>query len=252
VDEHAADGGAQERDVVEAHRRLEPRQRMTAELLVDDPQLVVGLGIAERRAHEEAVELRLRQRNVPSYSIGFCVAMTRNGSTSLRVSPSTVTCCSAIASSSADCVFGIARLISSTSTTFANTGPAELEVALELVVDRQPRHIGRLEIRRALDPRRDRALDRLRDRAREHGLRGAGDVLEQRVPAAHERGDHEHDLLALAVDDRLDVVEEPIGDAAARPSSSAPTHPTSLGLESVSAAIPTGLRLRRRNRISVS
>ncbi len=34
-----------------------------------------------------------------------------------------MTCCSAIASSSADCVFGIARLISSTSTMFANTGP---------------------------------------------------------------------------------------------------------------------------------
>jgi hypothetical protein len=34
-----------------------------------------------------------------------------------------VICRSAIASSSADCVFGIARLISSTSTTFANSGP---------------------------------------------------------------------------------------------------------------------------------
>ena len=40
------------------------------------------------------------------------------------MAPSTVTCCSAIASSRADCVFGIARLISSTRTTFANTGPA--------------------------------------------------------------------------------------------------------------------------------
>jgi hypothetical protein len=40
-----------------------------------------------------------------------------------------VTWRSAIASSSADCVFGIARLISSTSTTFAKTGRAELEVA---------------------------------------------------------------------------------------------------------------------------
>src|SRR5579864_3300973 len=61
--------------------------------------------------------------NVPSYSIGFCVARTRNGSSRRRVSPSTVTCCSAIASSSADWVFGIARLISSTRTTFAKTGP---------------------------------------------------------------------------------------------------------------------------------
>ncbi len=42
---------------------------------------------------------------------------------SSRVTPSTVTCCSAMASSSADWVFGVARLISSTSTTLANTGP---------------------------------------------------------------------------------------------------------------------------------
>ena len=35
----------------------------------------------------------------------------------------TVTLCSCIASSSADCVFGVARLISSTSTTFVKIGP---------------------------------------------------------------------------------------------------------------------------------
>ncbi len=39
------------------------------------------------------------------------------------MTPSTVTCRSAIASSSADCVFGIARLTSSTRTTFAKIGP---------------------------------------------------------------------------------------------------------------------------------
>ena len=54
--------------------------------------------------------------------------------------------------------------------------------------------------------------DRLRDRAREHRLRRAGDVLEERVAAAHEGRDDELDLLALAVDDGLDVVEEPLGD----------------------------------------
>ena len=54
--------------------------------------------------------------------------------------PSTVTCRSAIASRSADCVFGIARLISSTSTTLAKIGPGpELEVADALVVDGQAR-----------------------------------------------------------------------------------------------------------------
>ena len=49
--------------------------------------------------------------------------MTKNGAGSARVSFSTVTWCSSIASSSALCVFGPARLISSASSTWANTGP---------------------------------------------------------------------------------------------------------------------------------
>jgi hypothetical protein len=62
---------------------------------------------------------------VPSMSIGFWVATIMNGDSSGRVTPSTVTCASAIASSRADWVFGLVRLISSPMTTFANTGPGE-------------------------------------------------------------------------------------------------------------------------------
>src|SRR5882724_6157775 len=60
---------------------------------------------------------------VPSYSIGFCVAITMNGRASWFVTPSVVTCCSCMHSSRAACVFGDARLISSTSNRLANTGP---------------------------------------------------------------------------------------------------------------------------------
>ena len=60
---------------------------------------------------------------MPSYSIGFSVARRKNGSGSWSVAPSTVTCPSAIASRSADCVFGVARLISSTSRTLVKIGP---------------------------------------------------------------------------------------------------------------------------------
>ena len=59
----------------------------------------------------------------PICSTGFCVAMTKNGSGSGRVCPSSDTCRSSIASSSALCVFGGARLISSARTTELNTGP---------------------------------------------------------------------------------------------------------------------------------
>src|SRR5688572_18721077 len=60
---------------------------------------------------------------VPSSSIGFCVANTKNGSDNGYVCPCTVTRCSCIASSSAAWVLGGVRLISSASTMFAKTGP---------------------------------------------------------------------------------------------------------------------------------
>src|SRR5690606_36852753 len=56
--------------------------------------------------------------------MGFCVAITMNGASTGCVNPSTVTRPSSMTSSSAAWVFGLARLISSASTTFANTGPA--------------------------------------------------------------------------------------------------------------------------------
>ena len=135
-----------------------------------DLQLVVGLRVAERRAQEEAVELRLGERERP---LVLDRVLGREHEERVAAgcasTPSTVTWLSAIASSSADCVFGIARLISSTSTTFAKIGPgAELEVALLLVVDRQAGHVGRLQVRRALDARRT-SLRRSTARSRGRG-----------------------------------------------------------------------------------
>ena len=52
---------------------------------------------------------------MPSYSIGFCVASTQKSPGRGWSTPSMVTVCSCIASSSADWVFGGVRLISSTS-----------------------------------------------------------------------------------------------------------------------------------------
>jgi hypothetical protein len=59
---------------------------------------------------------------VPSCSIGFCVASTKNGSGSGALAAA-VTWRSCIASSSAACVFGGVRLISSARITFAKIGP---------------------------------------------------------------------------------------------------------------------------------
>ena len=61
--------------------------------------------------------------NVPSYSIGFWVAMTRNGSGIGWLTPSIVDWRSSMHSSSALCVLGVARLISSARTTWLMIGP---------------------------------------------------------------------------------------------------------------------------------
>ena len=145
---------------------------------------------------------------VPSYSIGFWVASTRNGRSSGRVTPSIVTCRSCIASSSAACVFGGARLISSASSRFVKIGPgAELEVAVALVPDRRARHVGRQQVGRELDAAEAEPA-RLREGARGQGLREPGDVLEQDVPVGEQAEQHELELLALADDGALDLVEE--------------------------------------------
>src|SRR5574343_1249421 len=75
--------------------------------------------------------MRIRKRSscasgkalVDNWSTGFCVAITKKGVGSARVAPSLDTCRSSIASSSADCVFGEARLISSASSSCVKIGP---------------------------------------------------------------------------------------------------------------------------------
>ena len=62
---------------------------------------------------------------MPSDSMGFWVAMTRNGSGALKVSRPMVTWRSCMTSSSALCTLAGARLISSASTRLAKTGPSE-------------------------------------------------------------------------------------------------------------------------------
>jgi hypothetical protein len=64
-------------------------------------------------------------------------------------------------SSSAACVFGEARLTSSTSRRFAKTDPVELELVRPLVEDVDARDVGREQVGRELQPR-ERAVERTR------------------------------------------------------------------------------------------
>ncbi len=123
---------------------------------------------------------------MPSYSIGFCVAMTRNGSGSGRGSPSTDTCPSCIASSSAAWVFGGVRLISSASSTFVNTGPGAerelLRTADRTAQRHRAREVGGQHVGRELHAAEHDA-ERAGGRVGEQRLGDAGNAFEQHVSA---------------------------------------------------------------------
>ena len=102
---------------------VEQVERVRVTLRLDDLELLVRLRVAERRLEEEAVELRLGQREHALVVERVLRREDQERRGSGRDSPSTVIWRSAIASSSALCVFGIARLISSTSRMFVKTGP---------------------------------------------------------------------------------------------------------------------------------
>ena len=149
---------------------------------------------------------------VPSYSMGFCVAMTMNGDGSSRVTPSTVIVCSSIASSSADCVLGVARLISSARTICAMSGPGRNSKSLgALAVDRDAGDVGRQDVGRELDAL-ERAAGGLGKAAGERGLADARHVLDQQVACAQE-ADYRQPYFGCLADDYLfDVFQYPFGD----------------------------------------
>ena len=159
--------------------------------------------------------MRIRKRSscasgsgyVPSYSIGFCVASTMNGRGSGRVSPSVVTWRSCIASSSAACVFGGARLISSASRRLAKIGPGRNvnSLARWSKIDEPVTSDG---IRSGVNWMREKSSDVAC--ANERAIivfARPGIVLEQHVPVAEECEQDQLERVALADDRALDLVE---------------------------------------------
>ena len=137
------------------------------------------------------------------------------GTGSRRVTPSTVTCCSAIASSSADCVFGVARLISSTRTTLAKIGPGRNSnsrvcwLKIESPVTSVGWRSGVHWIRCGIAPSMLCAI------ARASTVFAVPGTSSSRTwPSQSERREHELDLVSLAVDDGLDVVDQTSCDRA--------------------------------------
>ena len=117
----------------------------------------------------------------------------------------TVTVCSCIASSSADWVFGVARLISSASTMLAKTGPASNRKTRSpegvLGDDVGADDVGGHQVGRELDAA-ELEVERLAERPDQQGLAQPRHALEQRVPSSdHADEDAANDL--LLADDEL-------------------------------------------------
>ena len=118
-----------------------------------------------------------------------------------------------MASSSAACVLGGVRLISSASSSPAKSGPAaEGELADALVVDVGAGEVGRQQVGRELRPREVEA-ERLGEGARGQRLAEPREVLDQHVALGQDRGQHEAQRLLLADHGLADPVEHVRGDA---------------------------------------
>ncbi len=199
--------------LIQADDRLEIVERVGIALVGEDLELVLELRVAERGAQEEAVELCLGQREG---SLVLDRVLRGEQEERVRQLPrDAVDRDLTLGHRLEQCRLRLRRrpvdLVDEDDVGEDRPGP-ELEVPRPLIEDRKARHVRRLEIGRALDPLRDRTVDAAGDRTREHGLGRPRHVLEQHVTVARERGQDELDLAALAVDDRRDVVDEPVGD----------------------------------------
>lgn len=58
---HGADGGAHADDLLRADHRAQRVQRVGGAVGVEDGELCFAAGVAQREAHEKAIELALRQ-----------------------------------------------------------------------------------------------------------------------------------------------------------------------------------------------
>ena len=83
-----------------------------------------------------------------------------------------------------------------------------LEDAAVLVVDREPDHIGRQQVRRKLNALKN-TVEGACERVSERRFADAGNVFNQQVAAGDESNDGQPDGFGLALDNRLDGVLQP-------------------------------------------
>ena len=118
----ALDLGLSCHEVARARRR-QRLQHVAAGLAGEQRALGGAVGITEADAHQEAIELRLGQRKGPDLRQRVLRGDHEKWRRQRPRQPIDRNLLSSIASSSADCVFGLARLISSANSTSVKIGP---------------------------------------------------------------------------------------------------------------------------------
>ena len=139
--------------------------------------------------------------NVPSSSIGFCVASTRNGrgSAHRHAVDGDLLLLHRLEQRALRARRRAVDLVGEDDVRDERAG-AELELARLLVVEVDASDVGRHQVRRELDAP-ERAADAARERLREHRLAEPGHVFDQHVPVAEHRDERELDDVVAADDD---------------------------------------------------
>ena len=175
---------------------------------VEDPDGRRVVGVAERGAHHEAVELRFGEPVGAGLLDGVLRSQHEEGHADL-----TGDAVDRDAALLHDLEKGGLRLrarpvdLVGEHDVREDRPGVELEGPLLLVVHADAGDVARQQVGGELDAR-VRALHRLRHRARQRRLARAGDVLQQHVAVAQHRGEDEFDDVALAEHGPLDVVGE--------------------------------------------
>ena len=168
------------------------------------------VGIGHQNLHQEAVELRFGQRIGAFHFDRVLRGHHQERRSSSWVVVPLVTVRSCMASSSADCVLGVARLISSASTRLAKIGPGwKRSVLCAAVVglhDHAADDVGGHQVGRELDARIAQ-LKCARQRAQQRGLAQSGNAFEQHVAAGEQADQHAFDdvvwpTMTLAISSR--------------------------------------------------
>ena len=208
LDVHLARLLGEPHDVVGVGDRHERVERRRVRLLVEHLRLVRERRVAEVEPHREPVELRLGQR-VRALVLDRVLGRDHHERALERMRLAVdrhLRLLHALEERSLRLRRRTVDLVDEQQVREDRPGP-ELEAVRPLVVDVDARDVGRQQVGRELEPG-ERAVERARERLREHRLPDAGKVLDDQVALGDETEDDEAQRLVGCVHDPAEVRDD--------------------------------------------